>query len=514
MSILLTMSIATFGQNTSRYDDPLYQTVDAVKEIRNLFKKDGSGKGETKKRDDKKQRGETENSNDVKEKQGTDGVVDDVTLIVSGSDVTEKEATLNALRSAIEQVYGTFVSANTEILNDELVKDEIVSVSKGNVKNYEKVSVAQLPNGQTSVTLKATVSRSKLIKYAKSKGSSAEFEGQTFAMNIKLMELRSKNAMKAYEHMCEEIIALLRGGAFDYKVELGEPVVAYAKTSGGKSDYGNNSNYFEDGGKDPTDVIKGYSVPITISVLATPITSQIVSLVNNTLNAIKLSSSEISDFTKIGMGLYNYSKCGIYVRGIAEANDIVLPFGSEPVECDAQVNCSAISAFLDYYLESISDPYYMLSWQNSNNEIKAISIKVPSSDSRYWTPVITGNKGNYLCLIDPDWNCFSSMAYSRYQSRPCLYYGIKPYDGSYNYGEWFTRRIDLSSNWGQWLLPESETIKEGKKKAKEKGAKSSDKSKASYVEQIICQYSLKYFIPKDELAEFKGFTLHKSSDNK
>ena len=49
--------------------------------------------------------------------------VDQVTLVVSGEGATKEQATHVALRSAIEQAYGVFVSANTEILNDELVKD-------------------------------------------------------------------------------------------------------------------------------------------------------------------------------------------------------------------------------------------------------------------------------------------------------------------------------------------------------------------------------------------------------
>ena len=67
--------------------------------------------------------------------------VDEVTLTVIGTGVNEEQATLQALRSAIEQSFGTFVSANTTILNDKLVQDEIVSVSRGNVKEYKKLAV-------------------------------------------------------------------------------------------------------------------------------------------------------------------------------------------------------------------------------------------------------------------------------------------------------------------------------------------------------------------------------------
>ena len=57
--------------------------------------------------------------------------VDEVTLTTIGTGRNEDEATLRALRSALEQSFGTFVSENTTIINDELVRDEIASTSKG-----------------------------------------------------------------------------------------------------------------------------------------------------------------------------------------------------------------------------------------------------------------------------------------------------------------------------------------------------------------------------------------------
>ena len=53
-----------------------------------------------------------------------------MTLVVYGTAESEDEAIKIALRSAIEQAFGTFVSANTEVLNDELVKDEIATMEK------------------------------------------------------------------------------------------------------------------------------------------------------------------------------------------------------------------------------------------------------------------------------------------------------------------------------------------------------------------------------------------------
>ena len=59
-----------------------------------------------------------------------------VSLVVSGQGKTQDEAKQSALRSAIEQAFGAFISTKTEVLNDQLISDQITSVSSGNIKTY------------------------------------------------------------------------------------------------------------------------------------------------------------------------------------------------------------------------------------------------------------------------------------------------------------------------------------------------------------------------------------------
>lgn len=136
-------------------------------------------------------------------------VNDEVTLVASGKASDSEKATTIALRSAIEQAYGTFVSANTTILNDELVKDEIVTISNGNIKSYEVLSDVKCEDGQDMVTVKATVCISKLVSYAKSKGASAEFAGATFAQSMKIKELYKQNEAKALENLLTQVKFML-----------------------------------------------------------------------------------------------------------------------------------------------------------------------------------------------------------------------------------------------------------------------------------------------------------------
>lgn len=146
----------------------------------------------------------------------------EVSLVVSGEGEDKEEATFKALRSAIEQAYGTFVSANTTILNDQLVADEIVSLSSGNIQKYEYVSENKMPNGNTLVTLSATVSIDKLVSFAESKGMEAELKGGLFAMNIKKMEFDKKAEEKAVENLCKQLESVLPN-IIDYEIELGNP---------------------------------------------------------------------------------------------------------------------------------------------------------------------------------------------------------------------------------------------------------------------------------------------------
>lgn len=97
-----------------------------------------------------------------------------ITLTVSGSGKTLEEAKTNALRSAIEQAFGAFISSKTEILNDQVVADQMASVSSGNIKSYEVLNESQLPDGSWGVTLKTIVSVDKLTSFVEAKGIAIE----------------------------------------------------------------------------------------------------------------------------------------------------------------------------------------------------------------------------------------------------------------------------------------------------------------------------------------------------
>ena len=148
-----------------------------------------------------------------------------VTLTVSGQGKTQDEAKQVALRSAIEQAFGTFISSKTEILNDNLVKDEIVSVANGNIQKFEIISEVQIPNGGYATSLKATVSVTKLTSFVESKGVVVDFKGGLFAENIKLQNLYESNEFIAVDQICTSAKKMFNQ-SFDYDLRVSQPVAS------------------------------------------------------------------------------------------------------------------------------------------------------------------------------------------------------------------------------------------------------------------------------------------------
>lgn len=200
-----------------------------------------------------------------------------VTLVTSGSGLTEDEATRVALRNAIEQAFGTFVSANTSVVDDELVSDAITTVSSGSVLNYKQISSIEMPNSGYRVTVQSIVSISDLVSFASNRGMSTELAGNTFLLNRNLAKLNKANEITAYTNLLEQMAAIKKRGLFDFKIEVGQP--------------------------------KGNStLSIDIKVTATPNENYKAfwDLIDKTLGSLSMSSTESQNYQTLGLNTYDY----------------------------------------------------------------------------------------------------------------------------------------------------------------------------------------------------------------
>ena len=219
-----------------------------------------------------------------------------VTLTVSGTGKTLEEARLNALRSAIEQAFGAFISSKTEILNDNLVKDEIVSVASGNVQKYEVVSQIEIPNTGYAMTLSATVSIEKLTSFAESKGIIVEFKGGMFAQNIKLQKLNEKSEIIALKNLCQKSFELLLN-SLDFRIEASQPQSLFSNKE--KNIIYNYKYDLKNGCYVKQFEEKDYFIDFTINVKSNNNLKLFYDNFNKTIISLSMSQSEINNYKSI-----------------------------------------------------------------------------------------------------------------------------------------------------------------------------------------------------------------------
>lgn len=210
---------------------------------------------------------------------------DDVKLVVISEGDNKDEAVNIALRKAIEQTYGVFVSSNTRILDDNVVKDEIVTIASGNIKSFKCLSENIIDN-KCVVSVEVIVSIGNLVKFVKSKGGNTELAGNSFAMNVKMAQLNKENENKAIETLKEQLKSIAQF-AFDYEITVGEPIKDSRKSYYVNETQGN------------------FYCPVTIHIKANKNVSVMHDLMNQTLKSLSLTKMEAVNLSKMGIRTFN-----------------------------------------------------------------------------------------------------------------------------------------------------------------------------------------------------------------
>jgi hypothetical protein len=204
-----------------------------------------------------------------------------VSITVSGNGKTPDEAKQSALRNAIEQAFGTFVSSKTEILNDDLVKDEITSIASGNIQKFSVISETKVPEGDYVTTLNVTVSITKLSSFVESKGYAVELKGAVFAMNVKQQILNETSELKAINNMVV-VLSEIAAKSFDFEINASEPTAV------------NGSNDL-------------WAIPLTVRVKMNENFSNIPNYFISTMKGISLTEDEVSNYLSLEKVIYPLS---------------------------------------------------------------------------------------------------------------------------------------------------------------------------------------------------------------
>jgi len=202
----------------------------------------------------------------------------DVSITASGSGTTLENAKQAALRSATEQAFGAFISSKTEMFNDQVVADQMASVSSGNIKSYEVLNQDQLPDGRWGVTLKTIVSVDKLTSFVEAKGIAIEIKGSMFALNIKQQLLNEQGEIKAVA----EMVGLLHEPmqmSFDYVIKSSEPKSLDAES-------------------------KNWEIPLNVTATCNKNIDFCANYFKKTLAALSLSSAEVETYKSLNKQVF------------------------------------------------------------------------------------------------------------------------------------------------------------------------------------------------------------------
>ncbi len=202
----------------------------------------------------------------------------DVSITASGSGKTQDEAKQAALRSATEQAFGAFISSKTEMFNDQVVADQMASVSSGNIKSFSILNESQLPDGNWGVTLKALVSVDKLTSFVEAKGIAIEIKGGMFALNIKQQLLNEQGEIKAVS----EMVGLLHEPmqiSFDYVIKSSDPKSLDAES-------------------------KNWEIPLVVTATTNKNIDFCANYCIKTLAALSLSSEEVTSYQSLNKAVF------------------------------------------------------------------------------------------------------------------------------------------------------------------------------------------------------------------
>lgn len=85
-----------------------------------------------------------------------------VDVIATGMGVDANAALLNAYSNAVQQALGLYIDAETLVQNDEIVRDKILTYSKGFIEEAKQISSSEA-NGIFQVKIRAKVKREQLL---------------------------------------------------------------------------------------------------------------------------------------------------------------------------------------------------------------------------------------------------------------------------------------------------------------------------------------------------------------
>lgn len=331
----------------------------------------------------------------------------DISIVTTGQGKTIEEAKLNALRTGIEQAFGVFISSSTEIINDELKNDEIVTITNGNIKEFQIIE-ERSDNQEHFVIIKSIVSLSTLTEYLRGKGhNEVSFDGSNFVFNIKLQKFNEESELSALKNVLTSFLIQAQS-AFKKELTISEPQSWYGE----------------------------FKVGINVDFKASSNLQEYYSRLIESLKSISMSEDEVRSYKDLGKEVYKL----IPVHKQNEKYSYLGNYAAEPAIYFRNPNSEfLISSFLFcanlnlIYSVNVKSEITELSITRSVDLQKPVNYEIergeftvnkePSDFTNYWNhwgslPFRFGRYNEYDKIFDEhDLGIWNVLAFKDYYSR-------------------------------------------------------------------------------------------------
>jgi len=143
-------------------------------------------------------------------------------VIADGYGPTPEEALQNALQNAVEQAAGAYVSSITEIENDEIIKDEVLSLSHGFIKQHRKLSESKFDD-EYKVVAAAIIVEKQMLERLEASGLKVDYNAGGLVSKLKEWDNMKEDEYKMATALFDVHQLKDYGIIWDYNIHVDEP---------------------------------------------------------------------------------------------------------------------------------------------------------------------------------------------------------------------------------------------------------------------------------------------------
>lgn len=148
----------------------------------------------------------------------------EIKVVVAGTGPEKQKALENAFENAIIEALGTFVSANTIIENDNLIRDEILLYSKGFIKAFKILLSEEVKDG-ISLTISAIVTRNQVYESVKAKGINIKYDPSSMIYKVNEWKILHDREFTMLEKLLDNELRKVHENLYDYTLEAKDAVL-------------------------------------------------------------------------------------------------------------------------------------------------------------------------------------------------------------------------------------------------------------------------------------------------